>query len=88
MSLDRRTTNPGKREREARKRLRRGLVWSSDMAPGTAPLKLGHEHIRRWAKRSLAVADSRKGLLAKGVEESGRQHEKGQDLPGDFCLIF
>jgi len=60
MSLDRRTTNPGKREREARKRHRRAIAWSSDMGAVAVPLNLGHKHMRRWVKRSLAVANSRK----------------------------
>lgn len=60
MSLDRRTTNPGKREREAGKRHRRALVWSSNMGAAAVPLKLGHKHFQRWAKRSQAVADGRK----------------------------
>jgi len=60
MSLDRRTTNPGKREREARKRHRRALVWPTRMGAEAVPLKLGHKHFQRWAKRSLAVADGRK----------------------------
>lgn len=58
MSLDRRTTNPGKREREARKRRRRARVWCSSMGAEAAPLKLGRKHFRGWVRRSLAVADS------------------------------
>lgn len=84
MSLDRRTTNPGKREREARKRHRRACVWSSDMGADVAPLKLGHKHFQRWVRRSLVVADNRKSKLAKGAEESDRQHQVGQDHPGDI----
>lgn len=82
MSLMRRATNPGKREREARKRHRRAHFWHSGMGADAAPLKLGRKHLPRWVRRSLAVADRRKRKLAKGVEESGRQHQEGQDLPG------
>lgn len=57
MSL-RYSTNPGKREREARKRRGRARVWSSNMGAEAAPLKLGRKHFQRWLKRSLTVADS------------------------------
>ena len=59
MSMDRRTTNPGKRERVARNRQRRCQLWIWD-ANGGRTYKLGREHSRRWAMRSLTVADSRK----------------------------
>lgn len=75
MSLDRRTTNTGKREREARKRHRRAWMvtrrnhtmianhgYFLRYPPGAeaVPLKLGRKHYLRWVKQSLAVADSRK----------------------------
>ncbi len=75
MSLDRRTTNLGRYEREARKRHRRAWVlvdgnvtmtanhgYFLSYPPGAeaAPLRLGRKHYKRWAKRSLAVFDSRK----------------------------
>ncbi len=57
MSL--RYSNPGKHEREARKRHRRARVWSSHMGAEAEPLKLGRKHFQRWLKQSLIVADSR-----------------------------
>ena len=77
-----RQNNPGKREREARKRHRRALVSFYSEGSFSATLKLGREHSRRRICQHLHVADSRKVLLAKGVEESGRQHQTGQDRPG------
>ena len=57
----RRSYNPGKREREARKRHRRARVWSSNMGADAEPLKLGRKHIRCWIRhQSLAVADAEK----------------------------
>ena len=65
----RRTTNPGKREREARKRHRRARYWSSRlMGAEAAPLKLGRRKADRWLLGILVVADSRK--LPKGAKES------------------
>lgn len=58
MSIERRTTNPGKRERMARKRHRRTLFWWGGWPSGTAPLKLGSKHLTREFKKSLAVADA------------------------------
>lgn len=52
----RRTTNPGKREREARKRLRRGRTWTA----ATGWLKLGRKKSLISIWRHLTVADSRK----------------------------
>ena len=43
-SMKRRTSNPGKREREARKRHRRGMVYDAATAGW---LKLGHKHSSR-----------------------------------------
>lgn len=57
MSL--RYTNPGRRERAARKRHGRARVWSSGMGAEAEPLKLGRKHYSRWLKRSLIVADGR-----------------------------
>jgi len=96
--MSRKRPNTGKREREAGKRHRRAWVvvegsvtvhanhaYFLHYPPGAdaAPLKLGREHLRRWVRRSLDVADRRKVQLAKGVEESGRQHQEGRDLPGN-----
>ena len=50
---------PGKRERDARKRHRRGLVWSSNMPAVSGPLKLGSKHLRRHLHAFLSVADTR-----------------------------
>jgi len=72
MSLDRRTTNPGKREREAGKRHRRARIWTSGMGAEAAPLKLGSRHFQRWVKRSLAVADSRKAGGQRALESARR----------------
>jgi hypothetical protein len=53
----RRFANPGKREREAGKRHRRGQIYSAAM---TDWLKLGHKHFSRSIRSSLlSVADSR-----------------------------
>ena len=49
--------NPGKREREARKRHRRALLWQG---AEVVPLKLGRKHLHRSLLSVLAVADSRK----------------------------
>jgi len=55
----RRHSNPGKREREGRKRHRRAHIWCSDMGAEAAPLKLGHKHFQRWMRRDiLSVADA------------------------------
>lgn len=72
MSLDRRTTNPGKRERQARKRRRRALIWDSRWGAEAAPLKVGHVHSLRWARRSLAVVDSRKSEGKRALESARR----------------
>lgn len=63
------TTNPGKRERVARKRSKRARVWSFSMGAEAVPLKLGRKHFQRWLNRNLAVADSRKvrGTARAGV---------------------
>ena len=76
MSCDRRSANPGRREREAGKRHRRAWVVEYDgggatcagfryflsypPGAGAVPLKLGRKHYRRWCRRYQAVADSRK----------------------------
>jgi hypothetical protein len=70
-----RSNNPGKRERQAGKRHRRALVWSSLMGSDVAPLKVGRSHSGRWMRKLLTVADSRKVKLAKGIEESDRQYQ-------------
>jgi hypothetical protein len=64
-SMMRRIVNPGKREREARKRHRRGQVF---MAPMTDWLKLGHKHFSRFIGSShLTVADAEKPGTGKSV---------------------
>jgi len=75
MSRERLADNPGKREREARKRHRRAWVvvrgnhtmvanhsYFLHNPPGAeaVPLKLGRKHYGRWTRSRLAVADSRK----------------------------
>jgi len=52
--------NPGRREREARKRHRRGAMSSS--ATNWEWLKLGHEHSRRVWSHVMCVDDSRKSI--------------------------
>jgi len=59
--------NPGRREREAGKRHRRGGVVVHTAAEWKL-LKLGREHSRRWWSNSMCVADSRK-TEAKTVKE-------------------
>lgn len=63
MSEERRTSNPGKRERQARKRHRRATTWIVSRGAEVGPLKVGRKHSRRLAARfwqSLAVADAEK----------------------------
>lgn len=48
----------GRREREARKRHRRGYYWNSSMPAGSESLKLGHSHLRRRLR--IFMADSEK----------------------------
>ena len=47
--------NPGRREREARKRHRRGGMASA--ATGWEMLKLGRKHFWRWMRRSTLDRD-------------------------------
>ena len=69
MSYARRKTNPGKRERAARKvrKLKRTWVlgnmyadhaYFSKYPPEAEPLKLGRKKLARWVRNSLAVADT------------------------------
>lgn len=51
--------NPGKREREARKRHGRGGVMSA--ATDWKLLKLGRKHHWRWTRRSMCVDDAESG---------------------------
>ena len=73
MSLDRRTTNPGRREREARKRHRRAAIWSQSQDRW---LKLGHKHMQRWIKRNLFLLPRRERRRAvantENLDQSGR----------------
>ena len=64
MSLSRRTTNPGRREREARKRHRRARSY---FGSHDGWLKLGRKHLRRELKKHLAVVDSRNAGRGGGV---------------------
>ena len=69
----RRLHNPGKREREAGKRHRRALIFSSyatDEGAVTETLKLGRKHFRRWS-RNLHLGCGRypKSRSRKGAEE-------------------
>lgn len=55
----------GKRERQARKRHRRGRVFCSNIMPAGAPLlKAGREHTRRIWNKSFAVAEPEKAGLS------------------------
>ena len=72
MSIERRTTNPGRREREARKRNRRALYWSSSWGAEAEPLKLGRKHADRHFKIILAVADSRNAGRQRALESARR----------------
>jgi hypothetical protein len=67
MSYCRRTDNPGKREREARKRHRRAVCWFYKDGAEVGPLKLGRKHLRRRLRADLAVADSRNAGRGGGV---------------------
>jgi hypothetical protein len=61
MSSERRHANPGKKERQARKRHRRGSVWVSTWGSGTAPLKAGRKHMSRIDRKLfMAVANVEK----------------------------
>ena len=56
---------PGKRERQARKRHRRGQVFCVNIMPAGAPLlKAGREHTRRMMNKSFAVAESEEAGLS------------------------
>jgi len=56
MSYDRRKSNPGKRERLAGNRHKRGKTWSDSQGRW---IKVGSRHFSRTIKTYLAVADSR-----------------------------
>ena len=77
MSARRRSQNPGRRERQAGKRHRRGLVWQMGQAAVQGPLKVGHRHLGRILSRhlsdanALAVADAENS--ENGPEEPLRQ---------------
>ena len=87
MGLERRANNPGRREREARKRHRRAWVvkkgnvtlvanhsYFTTYPPGAeaVPLKLGRKHFGRWTRNRLAVADSRKAGGERALESARR----------------
>ena len=70
MSL-RRSTNPGKHERAARKRHRRASLWCGKWGAAAEPLRLGREHYRRLAARDFkAVADAEKPGAADRYESA------------------
>lgn len=52
-------TRPGKRERQARMRHRRIVIytWTAD---GGRTLKVGRKHLERLARRDFVVADAEK----------------------------
>ena len=70
--MSKRSGNPGKREREARKRHRRARVWTSGMGAEAAPLKLGRTHLGRRLVSLLSVADSRKSGGQRALESARR----------------
>lgn len=72
MSSERRHRNPGKREREARKRHRRALIWCSIWGAEAEPLKRGSRHFRRGYRHVMAVADSRKTGGERALESARR----------------
>ena len=73
-AYERRHGNPGKREREAGKRHRRGRIGGrfASVSAEWATLKLGHKHFSRLMRRESrlrqTVAESEK--RAKGAPES------------------
>lgn len=58
----RRITDPGRREREARKRHRRASLWCVEWGAEAGSLKLGREHYRRWVRRDICLWLMSKGL--------------------------
>jgi len=83
MSRERLADNPGKREREARKRHRRARLWYYDHGQGTVvgPLKLGRKHLLRRMKADLAVADNRNtgrggGVMSLPAESPQQDHDR------------
>lgn len=79
MSYIRRTANPGKREREARKRHRRARCWRIGSPDGG--LKLGRTHLRRWWLADLAVADSRNAARGGGVMSPSAEAPQPSPMP-------
>jgi hypothetical protein len=69
MSLARRTTNPGRREREARKRHGRARVYAG---AETEPLKLGRKHFRRWVGRLLTEDRAKQSCLTVADTETSQ----------------
>ena len=53
----------GKREREARKRHRRGTYWNSSMPADSEPLKLGHKHTMRAMRDVMADPEKPRGSM-------------------------
>ena len=68
----------GKREREARKRHRRGLYWSNSMPSGSKPLKLGHKHARRFFRCLWQIPES--------LGEAGRNELASRPPPHIYNL--
>lgn len=71
MSSVRRHENPGRRERLAGKRRRRGISYHYDPASGWGSFKVGSRHSRRLAAQVMAVADGSIGSEPKTVGQAG-----------------
>lgn len=71
MSESRRHQNPGKRERQARKRHRRAVHWSSVDGAVHGPLKVGSKHLGRTWSRILGIkSDSQSGMAVADAGNS------------------
>ncbi len=70
------THSRGKREREARKRSKRGLYWNSGMPADSPMLKLGHVHLMRTMRVSMADTGKpgRIGLNERGEKPSSTKN--------------
>jgi len=79
MSLERRTINPGRRERQARKRHRRAIIWSSRWGAEAEPLKVSHRHRGRLFGLILAVSDSRNAGRRHALESARRLASNNDD---------
>ena len=79
MSLERRTINPGRRERRARKRHRRAIIWFSRWGAEAEPLKVSHRHRGRLFGLILAVSDSRNAGRRHALESARRLASNNDD---------